>query len=127
MARWFERVCESAVQVSIVGTLVLSGLFAGYLISGYTLTRLVRDRFPYSYLALGADPVLSLLGLALGASVCAGTGGLIGLHMVNGVCSHDDIIALLASFIGFGFGVAIIKVTGPTVLYILRTILRGMG
>jgi hypothetical protein len=115
IAGWLERGSQGAVRASVIGTIALLALLVGYLASGFTLLLFDPNPFPYPFLAVDADPVFNLLMLLAGSSICLGTGGLILLHSMKGVRSVYDMVAVLCSFIGFGFGVASIRGSYPMV------------
>ncbi|ELZ68588.1 hypothetical protein C457_11306 [Haloferax prahovense DSM 18310] len=92
-------------------------LFFAYLIGGYTLMVLGVWTPSYEFLSLTGDIYFAWLGFLSGLVICFGTGSLIGLaFLTEGEGRIHNEVSILASFIGFGFGAGVIRMTYSTVL-----------
>ena len=71
----------------------------------------------YEFLSFPEDVYFAWLSFLFGAVVCIQTGSLIGLAFLTGGEGeiHDE-ISILSSFIGFGFGAGLLRITYMTVL-----------
>lgn len=69
------------------------------------------------FLSLSDDIYYAWLGFLSGTTICIGTGSLIGLaFLTEGDGQIHNEISILASFIGFGFGAGLLRITHMTVL-----------
>ena len=71
----------------------------------------------YEFLSLSNDIYFAWLGFISGTTVCTGTGSLIGLVFLGegGDRIHTE-LSVLSSFIGFGCGAGVLRMTYMTVL-----------
>ncbi|WP_128081382.1 hypothetical protein [Haloferax sp. ATB1] len=71
----------------------------------------------YEFLSLNDDIYFAWLAFLLGLVICLGTGSLIGLAFLTGGEGriHNE-VSILSSFIGFGFGAGVMRMTYATVL-----------
>lgn len=112
-----ETVCTFGARVSIPLFLPIGALFVAYLIGGYALISLGVWSPSYPFLSLTEDIYFAWLGFLSGVVICFGTGSLIGLaFLTEGEGSVHNEVSILTSFIGFGFGGAVLRMTYETVL-----------
>jgi len=92
-------------------------LFFVYVAGGYTAISLGIWTPAYEFLSLKDDVYFAWLGFVFGLTICVGTGSLVGLAFLreNKGEIHTE-ISMLSSFIGFGFGAGVIRMTYMTVL-----------
>jgi hypothetical protein len=116
-ARIIERVCITAARWSIPLFIPVGCLLVLYVIGGYTAVSVGIWTPGYEFLSLSEDVYFAWLGFVFGITICVGTGSLIGLAFLNEGegGSHTD-ISILSSFVGFGFGAGIIRMTSMTVI-----------
>lgn len=117
VAGLIERTCVIGVRVSIPITLTAVSVLFAYLIGGFALLQLEFWSPSYQFLSLTDDVYFAWFAFLTGGSICLGTGSLIGLAYLSGGEGpvHNE-ISILASFIGFGFGAAAMRLTYATVL-----------
>jgi len=95
----------------------VGGAFIVYLIGGYALTALDVWMPSYEFLSLAEDIYFAWLGFLSGLVISFGTDSLIGLaFLTEGEGRIHNEVSILASFIGFGFGGWLIRMTYSTVL-----------
>jgi len=112
-----ERVCIVLARWSIPLFLPVGCLFFVYLIGGYIAVSFGVWTPPYEFLSLSEDIYFAWLGFLSGTVVCVGTGSLIGLaFLTEGEGGIHNEISILFSFIGFGFGAGLIRITYLAVL-----------
>ncbi|GGM51199.1 hypothetical protein [Haloarcula argentinensis] len=112
-----ETFCTYGARISIPLFLPVGALFITYLIGGYALILIGVWSPSYPFLSLTEDIYFAWLGFLSGAVICFGTGSLIGLvFLTEREGSVHNEVSILASFIGFGFGGAILRMTYATVL-----------
>ena len=112
-----ERVCIIAARWSIPLFVLVGCLFFVYLIGGSVAVALGAWAPRYEFLSLPEDVYFAWLGFLFGAAICTQTGSLIGLAFLTGGEGeiHNE-ISILSSFIGFGFGAGLLRITYMTVL-----------
>ena len=112
-----ERVCIIAARWSIPLFLLVGCLFFVYLIGGSVVVALGVWAPSYEFLSFPEDVYFAWLSFLFGAVVCIQTGSLIGLTFLTGGEGeiHNE-ISILSSFIGFGFGAGLLRITYMTVL-----------
>ena len=116
-ARTIERICLTAAKWSIPLFILVGSLFLIYVSGGYTAVSVGVWTPGYEFLSLSEDIYFACLGFAFGITVCVGTGSLIGLAFLReGEGGTRTELSILFSFVGFGFGAGIIRVTYMTVL-----------
>ncbi|WP_254545313.1 hypothetical protein [Halomarina pelagica] len=112
-----ERVCVVGVRLSIPLLLLVVSSFAAYLVGGYVLTSLGVWSPGYTFLSLPEDVYFAWFSFISGGTICLGTGSLIGLaFLTEGEGQIHNEISILASFVGFGFGAGVMRITYATVL-----------
>lgn len=117
VARTIERVCVIAARWSIPLFLPVGFVFFVYLIGGSIAISAGLWSPSYEFLSLSDDIYLAWLGFLSGTTICIGTGSLIGLaFLTEGDGQIHNEISILASFIGFGFGAGLLRITHMTVL-----------
>ena len=116
-ARTIERICLTAAKWSIPLFIPVGCLFLLYVFGGYTAVSVGIWTPEYEFLSLSADVYFAWLGFVFGITVCVGTGSLIGLAFLReGEGGTHTELSILFSFVGFGFGAGIIRMTYMTVL-----------
>ena len=120
VARTIERICITGAGWSIPLFLPVGCLFLTYLIGGYTAIFIGVWTPQYEFLSLSSDYYFAWLGFIPGTIVCTGTGCLIGLVFLGkgGDRIHTQ-LSILSSFIGFGRGAGVLRMTYMTVLVTL--------
>ncbi|WP_152420004.1 hypothetical protein [Haloferax prahovense] len=117
IAGTIEQLCLVGARVSVPLFVPIGVLFFAYLIGGYTLMVLGVWTPSYEFLSLTGDIYFAWLGFLSGLVICFGTGSLIGLaFLTEGEGRIHNEVSILASFIGFGFGAGVIRMTYSTVL-----------
>lgn len=117
IAGTIERVCVVGAHLSIPLFLPVGGLFVVYIVGGYALISMGVWSPSYGFLSLTEDLYFAWLAFLSGGVVCMGTGSLIGLaFLTEGEGRIRNEVSILASFIGFGFGAGVIRMTYATVL-----------
>jgi len=112
-----ERFCIVGARVSIPVFVPVGGVFIVYLIGGYALIALDVWMPSYEFLSLAGDIYFAWLGFLSGLVISFGTGSLIGLaFLTEGEGRIHNEVSILTSFIGFGFGGGLIRMTYSTVL-----------
>lgn len=112
-----ERTCVVAASWS--GPLVLAavGVLLVYAVGGFAVVQLGLWTPSYPFLSLAADVYFAWLAFLSGATICVGTGSLIGIALLeDGRGPVHNELSTLASFVGFGFGAAVVRMTYPTVI-----------
>ena len=95
----------------------MGGLLIVDVIGGYTLISLGVWFPSYQLLSLTGDIYFAWLAFLTGSVICLGTGSLIGFaFLTEGEGRVHNEISILSSFIGFGFGAAVMRMTYATVL-----------
>jgi len=116
-ARTIERICLTAATWSLPLFIPVGCIFLIYVVGGYTAVSVGIWTPGYDFLSLSEDIYFAWLGFVFGITICVGTGSLIGLAFLaegkGGV--HTD-LSILSSFVGFGFGAGIVRMTYMTVL-----------
>ena len=117
VARTIERICITGARWSVPLFLPVGCLFLTYLIGGYTAIFIGIWTPRYEFLSLSNDIYFAWLGFIHGTVVCTGTGSLIGLVFLGegGDRIHTE-LSILFSFIGFGCGAGVLRMTYMTVL-----------
>ena len=116
-ARTIERICLTAARWSIPLFITVGCLFLIYVFGGYTAVSVGIWTPEYEFLSLSADVYFAWLGFVFGITVCVGTGSLIGLAFLReGEGGTHSELSILSSFVGFGFGAGVIRMTYMTVL-----------
>lgn len=104
-------------RLSVPLFLPLGGLFGPYVVGGYVLLAFGVWSPSYEFLSLTEDLYFAWLAFLIGGVICLGTGSLIGLaFLTEGEGEIHTEVPILTSFIGFGFGAALIRMTYATVL-----------
>jgi len=117
VAEFIERVCLIGIQLSIPMTIVVMSGFFLYLIGGFVLLQLGFWSPSYPFLSITEDVYFAWLGFLTGGTICLGTGCLIGLALLtDGEGEIHNDVSILASFIGFGFGAGVMRMTYEVVL-----------
>lgn len=112
-----ERVCIIAARWSIPLFVLVGCLFFVYLIGGSVAVALGAWAPRYEFLSLPEDVYFAWLGFLSGIVICVGTGSLIGLaFLMGGKGEIHNEVSVLSSFIGFGFGAGLLRITYMTVL-----------
>jgi len=92
-------------------------LFLVYVAGGYTASSLGFWTPAYEFLSLTNDIYFAWLGFVVGITICVGTGSIAGLAFLSeGKGEVHTEILMLSSFIGFGFGAGVVRMTYMTVL-----------
>jgi hypothetical protein len=114
-ARTIERICLTAARWSIPLFIPVGGLLLIYVFGGYTAVSVGIWTPGYDFLSLSEDIYFACLGF--GITICVGTGSLIGLAFLReGEGGTHTELSILFSFVGFGFGAGIVRMTYLTVL-----------
>jgi hypothetical protein len=117
IAESIENVFVTTARWSIPLFLPVGGLFVVYLFGGYLAISLGFWTPSYEFLAISEDVYFAWLAFSIGIIVCCGTGSLIGIaFLTNGEGRVHNEVSILSSFIGFGFGAGLIRITHMTVL-----------
>jgi len=112
-----ERTCMTTAQWSLPLFMPIGFLFCVYLIGGYIAISLGVWTPSYEFLALSEDVYFAWLSFLVGTIICCGTGSLIGVaHLANGKERIHNEISILFSFVGFGFGAGLLRMTYVPVL-----------
>jgi hypothetical protein len=116
-ARTIERVCIAAARWSVPLFVPIGCLLTVYVFGGYAAASVGIWTPGYDFLSLSGDVYFAWLGFVFGITVCVGTGSLIGLAFLReGKGGTHTELSILFSFVGFGFGAGIIRMTYTTVL-----------
>jgi len=116
-AETIERVCVTTAKWSLPLILPVACLFCVYLIGGYVAVSFDLWSPSYAFLSLSEDVYFAWLGFLSGTIICLETGSLIGLaFLTEGEGRIHNELSILFSFIGFGFGAGLLRMTYPTVL-----------
>jgi hypothetical protein len=116
-ARIIERVCITAARWSIPLFIPFGCLFLIYIVGGYTAVYVGIWTPRYEFLSLSEDVYFAWFGFVFGFTICVGIGSLIGLAFLEeGEGGIHTELSILSSFVGFGFGAGIIRMTYTTVL-----------
>jgi len=116
-ARTIERICLTAARWSIPLFIPVGGLLLIYVFGGYTAVSVGIWTPGYDFLSPSEDIYFACLGFAFGITICVGTGSLIGLAFLReGEGGTHTELSILFSFVGFGFGAGIVRMTYLTVL-----------
>lgn len=117
VATLIERMCVGGVWLSRPIVLIIVTVFLAYAIGGFFLIELRLWTPSYPFLSLTDDVYFAWLAFLSGCGICIGTGSLIGIAFLeDGEGPVHNEISILASFIGFGFGAGVIRMTYPIVL-----------
>lgn len=117
VAGFIERVCIIGIQLSIPMIIVVMSAFFIYLIGGFVLLLVGIWSLSYPFLSITEDVYFAWLGFLTGGTICLGTGSLIGLaFLTDGEGQIHNEVSILASFIGFGFGAGVMRMTYEAVL-----------
>lgn len=117
IATWLERGCTLGVRLSLALLFVLVGIFLLYVVGGLLFITVGLWNPQYQFLSFTSDLYFTTLGLTFGFTICIETSSLIVLHLLNGVDGVRNQISLLAAFVGFGLGAALVRITALTVLH----------
>ena len=116
-ARTIERIYLTAAKWSIPLFIPVGCLFLLYVFGGYTAVSVGFWTPGYEFLSLSEDVYFAWLGFVFGITICVGTGSLIGLTLLReGEGGIHTELSNLFSFVGFGCGAGIIRMTYMTVL-----------
>lgn len=117
IAGLIEQAFVVGIRLSFPLMLLFSSVFFTYIIGGFVVNQMGLWTPAYRFLSLTDDVYFAWLGFLTSSTICMGTGSLIGLaFLTEGEGPIHNEISILASFIGFGFGAAVIRITYPTVL-----------
>jgi len=117
IAETIERTCMTTARWSIPLFMPVGFLFCVYLIGGYIAISLGVWTPSYEFLALSEDIYFAWLSFLIGIIICCGTGSLIGIaYLTDGEGRIHNETSILSSFIGFGFGAGLLRMTYVTVL-----------
>lgn len=117
IAGLIEHACIVGARLSIPLFVPLGGLFLLYTVGGSVLLFWGFWSPSYEFLSLTTDVYFAWLAFLTGSNICLGTGSLIGLaFLTEGEGRIHNEVSILASFIGFGFGAGVIRLTYQTVL-----------
>lgn len=112
-----ETFCTFGARISIPLFLPIGVLFFAYLTGGYVLISVGVWSPSYQFLSLTEDIYFAWLGFLSGVIISFGTGSLVGLaFLTEGEGRIHNEVSILASFIGFGFGAGLMRMTYATVL-----------
>lgn len=115
-AETIEHVCRTTAKWSAPLIPIVGCVFFAYLIGGYAAISLDVWSPSYEFLSLSEDVYFAGLAFLTGSVICIGTGSLIGLaFLTEGDGRVHNEVSILASFIGFGFGAAVVRMTYVTV------------
>lgn len=117
IAGFIERTCVTTARWSIPMIVVAGGICLVYTVAGSLLIALGLWTPSFPFLSPTDDIYFAWLGFCSGAIVCLGTGSLIGLaFLTNGEGPVHNYVSILSSFIGFGFGAGVMRMTYLTVI-----------
>lgn len=124
MPTTFERTLQRTFRIGFVGMLFFFVLFLIYSIGGAIAIVFTSFEFDYAFMSLQSnpDPVFSVLGTVFGIFICIETFSVIWLtYFGRGMeaLKIQDEIAILAGFIGLGFGAAVVRHTLPLTMQVL--------
>jgi len=124
VADTLEHAFVTIAQWSIPLFIPVGCLFFVYLVGGYLAISLGVWSPSYEFLSLSENAYFVWLGFLCGIGICCGTGSLIGIaFLTNGEGHVHNDISILSSFIGFGFGAGMLRITVMPVLATLPSIL----
>ncbi len=101
------------------------GLFL-YVGVGFVFLRVGRGSAQYPFLSVTRGPILNVVAIVFAVSDCLSMAPLIVATTVSELKSHRsvrqsaNVVVLLASFIGLGFGISILRYTLPITLKVIR-------
>lgn len=117
IAGFVERTCVLGVVVSRPLIIVTVGMLSLYFVGGFILIQLGLWTPPYPFLSLTDDVYFAWFAFLTGCTACVGTGSMIGIAFLeNGEGPVHNEVSILASFIGFGFGAGVVRMTYAVVL-----------
>lgn len=119
LMRWLEEVARISLRLAIDGMGFFGLAFILYIVGGFLSIRIGLLHLSYSFLSLETDPLLNLLAASVGLSVCVGTSALLFLNNLNGQDNTSHDLVILCSFIGFGFGAGVLRITAPFLIDLL--------
>lgn len=112
-----ERVCIIIARWSVPLFVPVVCLLFMYVVGGYVAVSLGIWSLSYEFLSLSEDIYFAWLGFLSGTVICTGTGSLIGLALLTeGEGRTHNEVSILSSFIAFGFGAGVVRMTYMSVL-----------
>lgn len=112
-----ERICIIIARCSVPLFVPVGCLLFMYAVGGYVAVSLEIWSPSYEFLSLSEDIYFAWLGFLSGTVVCTGTGSLIGLALLaEGEGRIHSEVSVLFSFIAFGFGAGVVRMTYMIVL-----------
>ena len=78
----------------------------------------------YRFLSIHADPFFIMTATLVGLFIVQGTGSILLYHFLMGFDDERSQVAILMSFIGLGFGGAVLRITLPTTIELILNFIR---
>lgn len=113
IATLLERRLQWSARWGTRGMLVSAFLFVGYVLTGWILTVFNSPWAPSEYLSITGDPGFALTGTLVSLFVVQTTVSFILYHFLTGVEDEQSQFVLLMSYVGLGFGGAVLRVLLP--------------
>lgn len=117
-----ERGCAVIAQFATISVVVLSGILFLYSVGGFFTIALGVFDPRYPFLSLNEDPLFISLVFTIALTICLATSAVILSTLLAGVDDLDAEIAIIAAFVGLGFGAGVMRITLPDMIDILRHI-----
>jgi hypothetical protein len=116
IATLLERYLALSVHIGIRGMVFVGSWFILYIVMGLTVETLGWFNPPYPPLSLESDPFFIVGGAIVGLFVVQSAGSLLLYHFLVGVKDEKSEFAVLMGFISLGCGGALLRVTLPTAI-----------
>lgn len=116
VAETIEKTCKIMARIAAPLLIPVALTFLTYVVGGYLAIMLDVWSPSFEFLSLSEDIYFAWLGFLSGVVICIGSGGLVGLaYLKEGTGQIHNEASILASFIGFGFGAGLLRITAMTV------------
>lgn len=121
-------ILEGSLRISATYGIRITSLlvvwFFIYVVSGFLGKSFGFFNPGYGFLSLETDPVFIFCGVLVGLSIAQTSGSLILYHFLVSSKSERTAIPILFSYIGLGFGGALLRITLPPAIQMLLRIVN---